>query len=817
MIGSTLLNYRILEKVGVGGQGEVYKAVDTKLGRTVVIKVLPPELTVKEANLKRFEREARLASSLDHPNICTIFDMDEVDGVHFIAMQYVEGRTVRQLVGGRPLELNSALLIAIQVTDALAAAHAKGIIHRDIKSGNVMVTSTGQAKVLDFGLAKLLDDETTRTGGIDRTQLTEIGVPYGTPTHAAPEQARGDRTDARTDIFSTGVLIYELLTGTWPFRGKTTIDVRHAVLHDSPKPLSEARPGYTPPRLQQILDRALAKEPRDRYQKIAEFRDDLKSVLGEVSAGDAQLVGGGAGTQPRHLSGSNPVARAMRWLRGITSTEQPQHTSAPISATLTSQEIHQTPMTSIGEREKKSIAILPFRNLSNDPQSAFYEFSLADAVITELARLRSLVVRPSSVISKYQGQQVDPRDAGRELNVNAVLSAGFIHAGERFRVTAQLLDVASGDMLWSDRIDAAASDILVVQDTIAQRIVDGLRLELTHDEQAGFARRATESAAAYEQYLRGRDLFARFIFRTVAPEDCDEAITHFERAIQLDPDFALAHDGLGACYVNRVFRGFGSAEDFERAEAAFEKALTLDPNMIEARMLMVFVYLWRGEKKKARAEVARARSSAPNEAVVYFVKATLHRLDGEYDRALRSYDKLLQLDPAAHVVVRCNRALVHIFQGRFDDAMGELDEASKSEPDNPLVKTFRALVLYYKKDAVTATELMQQVFQQHPNMHGVRPFLAMFLSAQGQHEAARAQLTDEVKKNARVDPDIAYGLASVYALEGMREEAFEWLERSIALGNENRPSFEHDPNWAGLRDDPRFQQLMLKIAAPRSL
>jgi serine/threonine protein kinase/Flp pilus assembly protein TadD len=817
MIGSTLSNYRILEKLGVGGQGEVYKAVDTKLGRTVVIKVLPPELTIKEANLKRFEREARLASSLDHPNICTIFDMDEVNGVHYIAMQYVEGRTVRQLVAGRPLELKSALLIGIQVTDALAAAHAKGILHRDIKSGNVMVTDSGQAKVLDFGLAKLLDEDVNRTDAVHRTELTEIGVPYGTPTHAAPEQARGDRVDLRADIFSTGVLLYELLTGTWPFRGKTTIDVRHAVLHDQPKSLSEARPGYTPPLLQQILDRALQKEPRDRYQKIADFRDDLKKVLREVSSGDAQLIAGGANMTPRHLSGSGPVSRAMRWLRSITSTEQPQQTSVPVSTPHASQEIHQTPMTSLGEREKKSLAILPFKNLSNDAASTFYEFSLADAVITELARLRSLIVRPSSVISKYQGQAFDPRDAGRELNVNAVLAAGFIHAGERFRVTAQLLDVESGDLLWSDRIDAAASDILVVQDTIVQRIVDGLRLELTHDEQAGMARPATQNSAAYEEYLRGRDLFARFIFRTVAPEDAAAAIAHFERAIELDPDFALAYDGLGACYVNRVFKGFGSAEDFERAEKAFEKALALDPNMPEARMLMVFVYLWRGQKQKARAEVARARSASPNEAVVYFVKATLHRLDGEYDRALRSYDKLMKLDPASHVVVRCNRALVRIFQGRFDEARSELEEAARSEPDNPLVKTFRALTLYYKGDAKAATELMRQVFQQHPNMHGVRPFLAMFLSAQGEHEAARNELTDEVKKNARVDPDIAYGLASVYALEGMRDEAFEWLERSIALGNENRPCFEHDPNWAALRDDERFRELMLRIAPPRSL
>jgi serine/threonine protein kinase/Tfp pilus assembly protein PilF len=810
MIGQNLRHYRITEKLGVGGQGEVYKAIDTKLGRAVVIKVLPSELTVKEANLKRFEREARLASSLDHPNICTIFDLDEVNGLHFIAMQYIAGRNVRQLVSGRPLELKSALLIAIQVTDALAAAHARGVIHRDIKSGNVMVTDTGQVKVLDFGLAKLLDEDVAERQGIHQTQLTEVGVPYGTPTHAAPEQARGDRVDERADIFSTGVLLYELLTGTWPFRGKTSVDVRHAVLHDQPKPLAEARPGYVPPRLQQILDRALAKEARDRYQKIAEFRDDLRSVLQEASTTDAQLA---AAYAPRHLSGSNPVSRAVRWLRSITSTEQTQpHTSAPVAQSAhISQEIHQTPMTSLGEREKKSIAILPFKNLSNDPASSFYEFSLADAVITDLARLRSLVVRPSSVISKYQGQPIDPRDVGRELNVSAVLSAGFIHAGKRFRVTAQLLDVNTGDLVWSDRIDASASDILTVQDTIAQRIVDGLRLELTHDEQANIARPATENAVAYEEYLRGRDLFARFIFRSNEPEDCDAAIAHFEHAVQLDSSFALAHDGLGACYVNRVLKGLGSATDFERAEAAFNAALALDPKIVEARGLMIFVYLWRGEKEKARAEVARLRREAPNEAVVYFVKATLHRLDGEYDRALRSLDRLVQLDPAAHVVVSCNRALIRIFMGHFDEAMRELEEASESEPDNPLVKTFRALTTYYLGDVQSATELMREVVQQHPDMHGVRPFFAIFLSARGQHEEARAQLSEQVRKNAEVDPDISYALASVYALENEREEAFKWLERSIALGNENRICFKHDPNWAALRDDPRFQELMLKV------
>jgi serine/threonine-protein kinase len=640
--------------------------------------------------------------------------------------------------------------------------------------------------------------------------LTEIGVPYGTATYAAPEQARGDRVDKRADIFSTGVLLYEMLTGTWPFRGKTTIDVRHAVLHDAPRPVAELRKEPLPTRLQQILDRCMAKEPRDRYQRMEEVRDDLRGVLQEVSASETtgQPFTSVMPEPARHLAGASPVSRAMRWLKGKTKADA---TAAPGLTTPTKPTIHETPFTTIADQEKKSLAILPFRNLNNDPASSFYEFSLADAVITELARVRSLVVRPSSVIAKYQGQQVDANEVGQELKVTAVLTAGFIHVGDRFRVTAQLLDVASGEILWSDRIDTSASDIIVVQDTIAQRIVEGLRLELSPTEQVGIAKPSTQNAAAYEQYLRGRDLFARFIFRTVAQEDCDGAIEHFQRAIELDPNFALALDGLGACYVNRVFKGFGGAEDYERAEVAFNKALAIDPKLIEARMLMVFVYLWRGQKQKAREEVARARREAPDEAVVHFVKATLHRLDGEYGRALRSYDRLMRLDPAAHVVASFNRALVYMYMGNFEETLKQLDQAG--DPDNPLVKTFRALSLYYTGQTDAAAELMQQVVASHPSMHGIRPFMAMFLSAQGKHQEARAQLNSAVIRNAEVDPDIAYSVASVYALEGMQAEAFDWLGRAIALGNENQPCFENDPNWSSLKSDPRFQELMEKVRA----
>jgi eukaryotic-like serine/threonine-protein kinase len=815
MVGTTLGNYKILEKLGAGGQGTVYKAVDSKLGRTVVIKVLPEELTTKEANLKRFEREARLASALDHPNICTIFDLNVIDDVHFIAMQYVPGRNVRQLVNGRPLDLSSALSITLQVADALAAAHAQGIIHRDIKAGNVMVNNQGQVKVLDFGLAKLLDEDAARTSGIHHTELTEVGVPYGTATYAAPEQARGDRVDSRADIFSTGVLLYEMLTGSWPFRGKTAVDVRHAVLHEEPVPIAEARPDPVPPRLQQMLDRALKKDPRDRYQKIAEFRDDLRSIVRDLSAvSGAPVDETTPAVAPRHLNQGSPVSRAFRWLKSMTSAEVPSGGTSRVGTVSQPREDHETPQTSIGEA-RKSVAILPFKNLSSDPQTAFYEFSLADAVITDLARVRSLIVRPSSAIVKYQGKQVDPEEAGREMSVDAILTASFLRAGDRLRVTAQLLDVRTGEILWSERIDGDASDIIAVQDTMVRQIVEGLRLELSPEEKVELGKGSTSDAAASEEYLRGRDCLGQFIYHSVAREHIDSAIEHFERAIEFDPTFALAYSALGGCYVNRALKGLGEAGDHEKAEQAFSQALALDPKLLEARMHMAFIYLHGGEKLKACEEVERLREEYPNDVGVHFVRGVLARLNGNYDRALRSFERMVRLNPAEQVVASYNRARIFSYRQQYEEALAELDKGAQLEPDHPLIRTFRALVLYYRGEVTAATRLLEQVLQQHPQMDGVRPILAMFLSAQGRHSEADEQLTKKVQAAAAADHDVAYWLATAYLLQGRVVEAFRWLETAIDLGNENYPWFESDPNWAEAREDSRFVSLMDGIKSRR--
>lgn len=809
MIGSLINQYKILEKIGSGGQGTVYKALDTKLNRVAVIKVLPPELTSKTANFKRFEREAQLCSQLDHANICTIYDFSESNGTFYIAMQYIDGKNVRQLVGGRPLSISSALSIAIQVTDALAYAHSKNIIHRDIKAGNVMVTESGQAKILDFGLAKLLEDELEeQTRGHDKSEITELGIPYGTATYAAPEQARGERADARSDIFSTGVLLYEMLTGIWAFQGKTVIDVRHQVLYGKPKPIAEMRRDEAPPQLQVIIDKALAKDPKDRYQKISQMRDDLRAVLQEVSGN--QLMPGDT-IVPSHAGGS-VIKRALNWFTGKSIPEASTGRSSSVSnAPSFIPELNIT-ATSAGT-EKKSIAILPFKNLGQEQNSNFYEFALADAIITELAQLRSLIVRPSSVIAKYQGKEFDPRQAGEELRVNAVLSAGFIRGGDKLRVTAQLIDVATGDILWSDRIDAQGSDILTLQDIIAQRILEGLRLELSDNEQEMLGRRVTENHDAWEEFLRGRDNFGRFIFRTLSDEDFDAAISNFKKAIELDSHFALAYSGLGACYANRVFKGMGEANDYTLAEAAFSKAFFYDPNVVEARVLMVMIYLARGEKKKARNEIDLLQKQFPNEAPLYFVKGVIHRLSGEYEESLRAFEKLSRLDPAARAVSAYNSARIYIYKRQYDKAIAEIEKGEKTEPDHPMLKIFRSAVYYYRGDLDIAIDLMSQVLVENPRMEGIRPLYAVYLAGAGKDLEARAELSDHVLAVSKADHDMAYWVASAFSLLGDKELALTWFCKAIKLGNENKPHFELDRSLDPIRDEPRFNEAMAKIGS----
>ena len=416
---------------------------------------------------------------------------------------------------------------------------------------------------------------------------------------------------------------------------------------------------------------------------------------------------------------------------------------------------------------------------------------------------------------KYQNRQVDPGEAGRELGVDAILTATFLKAGERLRVTAQLLNVKTAEILWSERIDADASDIINVQDTIVKRIVEGLRLELSPDEEVDLAKGGTGSAAASEEYLRGRDCLANFIYHTIEREQLDTAIEHFRRAIEIDPRFALAYSALGSAYVHRVLKGLGQSGDHEKAKLAFKRALTLDPKLLEARRHMVFIYLTGGQKQKARAEVELLRSEYPNDPGVQFVRGVVARLDGEYDRALRAFARMARLNPSERVVASYNRSRIFMYQKEYEQALRELDEGSALEPEHPMIQVFRARVLYYRGEIDSAVRILQHVLVRHPQMDGMRPILAICLSAQGHHTQANEQLTHKVRQVAEADYDIAYWLASAYLLQGRQVEALRWLETAIGLGNENYPWFESDSNWADLHGDPRFKELMDRIKKER--
>ena len=809
--GKMLSHYRIIEKLGQGGQATAYKAEDLRLNRLVVLKTLLPELAATETARRRFEREARLCSALDHPNICAIYDIGESDGLCYIVMQFVEGRTLKQVIAGRPLETLSLLSIAIQIADALTVAQARGIVHRDIKPSNIIVNDSGQVKVLDFGLAKMLEPETSQGDSNPDKSVTEMGVPYGTIGYGSPEQATGERVDHRTDVFSLGVLIYEMATGVQPFKGRHHIEILHAVINQTPSLITQLNP-RAEARLQPILDRALAKQPRDRFPTMVAMRDELKTLRRKLLLEAGEAPTGTLAIPLTHQRARNSwrlgetLGRVFgRWRSSQTPPSKEPRSEPSQSGRSAGSGSARPP--SWGTETKKTIAVLPFKNLSGDAEANFYEFSLADGIITELAHLRSLVVRPSSYITQYAGQNVDPRQVGAELAVGLVLIGSFIKAPDRFRVTAQLITTATGEILWSDKIDIAARDLLTIQDTIAERVIAGLKLKLTDEEQEKIEKPLTRSAEAYEFFLRGRDLLFQYVSRTFDDHDLDVAIKMFSEAVRLDPNFARAHAGLGRCYVHHA-QGYGGHEYYELAEASLRHALEIDPTLTGAHLQMVHVNLHYGNKERAYELIAQLQREAPDDPSVLFIAGMLYRLDGLYDKALEQYDRMLELNPRDIVVVSVNRARIYTHQSEYAQAIAELERARAVEPDHPLVKTFLAVARFNQGQVDEAQALAEEVLRQHPHFDGVQVLLAWCYNAHGEHQQARALVTDRVKETAAADHDIAFWLASFYSLEGMTDEAIEWVRRAIKLGNENYPLFADSKKLNGLRAEPRFVALM---------
>ena len=814
--GNTVSHYRILETLGQGGQATAYKAEDLRLSRPVVIKALRPELARSDAARRRFEREACLCSALDNPNIQSVYDVGEQDGLYYIVLQFVEGPTLRQLMNGRPLEPLPALSIAIQIADALAVAHAQGIVHRDLKPANVIVTPGGQAKVLDFGLAKWQSlgsgEEAQSPAARFADPVTEIGVPYGSMGYASPEQAAGAAVvDHRTDVFSLGVVLYEMITGHAPFKGRHAVELLHAVINQPARPLREMSPN-SPPALQPILDRALSKRPEDRYQTMAALRDELKAVMRKLSRETGLVPTEASATLllPQRARASWALASTLgRVLGGRVlgrlRTPSREARSGPPEATPTPSVA--PPLFAGGDPNRRSLAVLPFKNAAQDPESSFYEFSLADGLITELAQVRSLVVRPSTYIAQYVGHNVDPRQVGEELAVSAVLTGSFIRTLDRLRVTAQLIATPTGEILWSDKIDIPRQDLISVQDILAERFIAGVKVQLSPEEQRRIERPLTTSPQAHEYYLRGRDLLFRYILRTFDENDLEAAIKMIHEAIGLDPEFARAHATLGRCYVLHA-SGYGGPEYYRLAERSLKRALELDPTIVNARLQMAYVDLYHGDKDKVRAVIEELRLENPEDPSVLFVAGMIYRLDGLYDKALETFDRLLALNPKDIVLVAYNRARIYAHEHRFEEAIAELEKGREAEPEHPLIKTFLAVALFNQGQVDWAQALIEEVLIQNPHFDGVQPLLAWCYSARGEHEKARSLINDRVKDIAAADHDIALWLASFNGMEGMVDEGVAWVQTAIRLGNENYPLYANSSKLESLRGDPRFSMLM---------
>jgi eukaryotic-like serine/threonine-protein kinase len=791
MIGQTISHYRILEQLGAGGMGVVYKAHDSRLHRALALKLLPEEVARQPQALERFRREARAASALNHPGICTIYDIGEQDGRAFIAMEFIDGETLRSHIHGKALPLEEIMKLGIQIAEALDAAHAEGIIHRDIKPANIFVTKRGQAKVLDFGLAKLVPkgiaSANTDSGGESPDSTSIVGIISGTPSYMSPEQVRGDDLDQRTDIFSLGLVLYEMATGRQAFGGGTGGAIIEAVLTRPPVSARSINPDI-PPSLEAIIDKALHKDRGQRYQHTADMLADLQRLKrnadsGRIDpAGEAQSV---PTSTTGHLSSvGTPRSRA--------STQQTGTLRAPRVSKI------------IG-----SLAVLPFENLSRDPENDYLSDGITGSLINNLATVPKLRVMAQSTVFRYKGREIDPRVVGRELNVRAVLTGRMMQSGGSLRIGTELVDVATGSQLWGAQFDRKPGDIFVIQDEISNEISGKLRLQLTRAEKKRLVRRHTEDAEAYRLYLQGRHHWNRW-----TEEGFYKAIAYFQQAVAKDPSYALAYTGVAESYVLLGWNSYlPSKEAFPKGKAAAMTALQFDPDLGEAHTpLAAALWLHDWQWQEAHTEFKRSLELNPTYPTANHYYAEYLMTMGRHVEAIARIKNSQELDPLSLII---NVAIGWTsYMGRqYDEAIEQLLRTAELDPNYPM--TYWILGLLYRatgryESAITAGEKGASLSGGSPLM---RAALAHTYGKSGRAKEA-LQLLDDLTELAKHKYVAPHFFAGIHLGLGENDRAIECLEKSWEERCHWLIYLHLDPCMDDLRSDPRFQDLLNRVGLP---
>jgi serine/threonine-protein kinase len=783
MVGKSLAHYRILQVLGTGGMGEVYLALDEKLDRTVALKILPGEVASDPDRMRRFVQEARAASALDHPNVAHIYEIGESEGIHFIAMQYVEGVTLNSRLNEKPMPIEDVLNIGIQVADALTEAHSRGVIHRDIKPANIMINNRGQVRVVDFGLAKITPQSTPEsiTAQISHDPPTRTGVIIGTIHYLSPEQAMGKQVDGRSDVFSLGVVLYQMATGKLPFGGETAIEMMHNILRTDPDAPGRLNKKINP-ELERIIAKSMEKDPERRYQSANELLLDLQKLKRQIDSGVSDFQIQRFASFPHKSSRSIFVVLIL----------------VALATGLYFWKGQQKPI--------DSIAILPFVNVNGDAETEYLSDGITEGVINSLSQIPQLRVMARSTVFAYKGKLTNPRKIGQDLRVGAVLTGTILHRSENLSVQAELVDVRDGAQMWGDQYHIPFANILNTQEQIAREISNSLQIRLTGEQEKRLTKHYTENTEAYDLYLKGR-----YYWNKRTADGFKKAIDQFNLAIQKDRNYALAYAGLADCYTLLPAWAFMEPhQGHPQATKAAARALELDETLAEAHTALghtLHNYEWHW--KEAENEYKRAIQLNPNYATAHHWYSNLLSDLGRGQEAIEQKQQALRLDPLS-LVINADFGNILYHQRRYDEAIVQLQKTLELDSNFPLAYEFLGYVYEARKRYDEEIASFRKGLQISPNDPELKADLARALALAGKSDQAR-QILDELLKLSQEQYIVAYEIAMIYDGLGDKKETFEWLEKAVEERSYQVSSLAVDPRVDALRSDPRFKKLIGRL------